>query len=581
MSESFPASLKHMNLAYMALADSIDSIPFLTDGAVNWESDPLAGLLVEHGKLKRSELYQMQEVSQTRAEALGVALVKFGILSEGDLAAALAELTGLSVAPAQDYARIESIPDQLPLRFLKSAFAVPLEFDDETLVLAMAEPRDLDTIHSISVTVGRRIEPRIGLYSHIQNCLDGLAARDTAPEADADAGDEDEFGAEDLLDDVSHLRELASEAPTIQTVNRILQEAISIGASDIHFEPNSEGLRVRYRVDGALRFGETLPLASSAAINSRVKIMARLDIAEHRLPQDGRIQIKISGRDINIRVSTVPILYGESIVIRILDKSRVVYDYAFLGLDADTQARFNQILANPTGIFLVTGPTGSGKSTTLYTGLSQINSIEQKIITVEDPVEYQLEGVNQIAVHKKIGLTFANVLKTILRQDPDIIMVGEMRDTETAHIAVQAALTGHLVLSSLHTNDAVSGITRLLDMGVEDYLVTSTVNAVFAQRLVRKLCDHCKAAHAERSDELIAVGCDECGHTGYSGRIMIYELFEIDETARRMILAQAATDEIRDQARAHGMTTMRECGMRLVADGVTSRAEVLRVTSGD
>jgi len=568
-----------MNLAYIALADTVDSVPFLTDGTVDWEIDPLAEVLLEAGKLKRSELYQMQEVSQTRAEALGVALVKFGILSEGDLAESLSQLTGLPVTPAQDYARIESLPEQLPLRFLKSAFAVPLEFSDGTLVLAMAEPRDLDTIHSISVTVGRRIEPRIGLYSHIQNCLDDLAARESGPETGDTADDEDEFGADELLEDVSYLRELASEAPTIQTVNRILQEAISIGASDIHLEPNSESLRVRYRVDGALRFGETLPLGSGAAINSRVKIMAKLDIAEHRLPQDGRIQIKISGRDINIRVSTVPILYGESIVIRILDKSRVVYDFDFLGLDAATLDAFNRILATPTGIFLVTGPTGSGKTTTLYTGLSQINSIEKKIITVEDPIEYQFDGVNQIAVHNKIGLSFANVLKTILRQDPDIIMVGEMRDTETAHIAVQAALTGHLVLSTLHTNDAISGITRLLDMGVEDYLVTSTVNAVFAQRLVRKLCEHCKAPHADRDTEMVPVGCDDCGQTGYRGRVMIYELFEIDEVIRKLILAQAGTDELRDKTRAQGMSTMRDCGMRLVAEGVTSRAEVLRVTS--
>jgi len=570
-----------MKVELTAQSETASSIPFFEQGTVDWEHDPLAEVLLDGSKLKRSELYQMQEVSQTRAEALGVALVKFGILSEGDLAEALAELTGLAVTPAQDYARIESIPEQLPLRFLKSAFAVPLEISDQTLVLAMAEPRDFDTIHSISVAVGRRIEPRIGLYSHIQNCLDDLAAREAGPETGESAGDEDDFGADDLLDDVSHLRELASEAPTIQTVNRILQEAISIGASDIHLEPNSEGLRVRYRVDGALRFGETLPLGSSAAINSRVKIMARLDIAEHRLPQDGRIQIKISGRDINIRVSTVPILYGESIVIRILDKSRVAYDFDFLGLDADTLARFRHILADPTGIFLVTGPTGSGKSTTLYTGLSQINSIEKKIITVEDPIEYQLEGVNQIAVHNKIGLSFANVLKTILRQDPDIIMVGEMRDTETARIAVQAALTGHLVLSTLHTNDAVSGITRLLDMGVEDYLVTSTINAVFAQRLVRRLCEHCKAPHPERGAEMVAVGCDQCGNTGYRGRIMIYELFEIGEPIRKLILAKAGTDQLREQARTLGMTTMYECGMRLAAEGIASRAEVLRVTSGD
>jgi len=549
-----------MSLAYIALAEKVASLPFLSGGAVDWESDPLAGLLVDRGKLRRSELYQLQEVSQSRSEALGIALVKFGILSESDLAGALAEL--------------------LPLRFLKSAFAAPLAWDDETLVLAMAEPRDLDTIHSISTTLKRKIEPRIGLYSHIQNCLDELAEREqgTVEDASSDSGT-DEFETDDLLDNVSHLRELASEAPTIQTVNRLLQEAIGIGASDIHLEPGSEGLRVRYRVDGALRFAENLPLSTSAAINSRIKIMARLDIAEQRLPQDGRIQIKIVGRDINIRVSTVPILYGESVVIRILDKSRVVYDFDFLGLDAQTLAAFEKILANPTGIFLVTGPTGSGKTTTLYTGLSQINSMEKKIITIEDPIEYQFDGVNQIAVHGKIGLTFPSILKTILRQDPDIIMVGEMRDTETARIAVQAALTGHLVLSTLHTNDAVSGITRLLDMGVEDYLVTSTVNAVFAQRLVRKLCPECKSESQTDEHEYVAAGCEHCVHTGYRGRAMIYELFEITEATRKMILQHSGIDNLRERARELGMVTMRECGIRMVAQGITSRSEVLRVTN--
>ena len=568
-----------MKVELTTQSETASSIPCFTQGTVDWENDPLAATLVDKGKIRRSELYQLQEVSQSRSEALGIALVKFGILSESDLAGALAELTGLPVAEAQAYAAVESAPGNLPLRFLKSAFAVPLAWDDETLVLAMAEPRDLDTVNSISTTLNCKIEPRIGLYSHIQNCLDHLAEQERGPVDDASSDiDEDEFKTDDLLDNVSHLRELASEAPTIQTVNRLMQEAISIGASDIHLEPGSEGLRVRYRVDGALRFAESLPLGSSAAINSRIKIMARLDIAEHRLPQDGRIQIKIAGRDINIRVSTVPILYGESVVIRILDKSRVVYDYDFLGLDADTLAAFEEILSNPTGIFLVTGPTGCGKTTTLYAGLSQINSMEKKIITVEDPIEYQFDGVNQIAVHDKIGLTFPTILKTILRQDPDIIMVGEMRDTETARIAVQAALTGHLVLSTLHTNDAVSGITRLLDMGVEDYLVTSTVNAVFAQRLVRKLCPECKAPALGNAAEYAAAGCDHCGHIGYRGRVMIYELFQLSETIRKMIIQQAGTDRLREKARELGMITMRECGMRMVAQGITSRAEVLRVT---
>jgi general secretion pathway protein E len=562
---------------FVTRSETASPIPFLVQGAVDWEHDPLATSLVDKGKIRRSELYQLQEVSQSRSDALGIALVRYGILSESDLAESLTQLTGLPIVDAQAYTTIDSVPDELPLRYLKNALAIPLSYDDESLVLAMAEPRDLDTIHSISSTLNRKIEPRIGLYSHIQNCIDQLSAWENAPAGDGLEQDEAGFEADDLLDNVSHLRELASEAPTIQTVNRILHEAISLQASDIHLEPGSEGVRVRYRVDGALRFGESLPLNSSAAINSRIKIMAKLDIAEQRLPQDGRIQIKIAGRDINIRVSTVPILYGESVVIRILDKSRVVYDFEFLGLDADTLGAFQTILSEPTGIFLVTGPTGSGKTTTLYTGLGQINSIEKKIITVEDPIEYQFDGINQIAVHAKIGLTFPNILRSILRQDPDIIMIGEMRDTETASIAVQAALTGHLVLSTLHTNDAVSGITRLLDMGVEDYLVTSTVNAVFAQRLVRKLCPECRSPVGADETEHVAAGCDHCGHTGYHGRVMIYELFAITEAIRKMILQHAGTDNLREKARELGMTTMREVGMRLVAEGITSRAEVLQV----
>ena len=556
------------------------SIPFLTQGAVDWEHDPLSSALIDQGKIKRSELHQLQEVSRSRSDALGIALVRYGILSESDLATILSELTALPVLEASAYSVIESAPAQLPLRFLKSSQAIPVEWDNESMILAMAEPRDLDTIHSISATVNLKIKPRIGLCSHIQNCIDRLISLDQQPveEISTDT-DEDMLPDDETFDDVSHLRELASEAPTIQTVNRILQEAIRIKASDIHFEPGSEGLRVRYRVDGALRFGETLPLNSAAAINSRIKIMARLDIAEHRLPQDGRIQLKISGKEINIRVSTVPILYGESVVIRILDKSRVAYDYDYLGFDAETLASFKDILSRPTGIFLVTGPTGCGKTTTLYTGLNQINSIERKIITVEDPVEYQFDGVNQIAVQPKIGLSFASILKTILRQDPDVILVGEMRDTETAHIAVQAALTGHLVLSTLHTIDAVTGITRLLDMGVEDFLVTSTVNAVFAQRLVRKLCAHCKMPTDDSASEYAAVGCEHCGHTGYEGRAVIYELFVISDEIRSLILKKPGATAIRTKARKLGMSSMYDCGMRQVAQGITSRAEILRVTS--
>lgn len=558
-----------------AQSENPDSIPFLTRGIVDWENDPLALTLINQGNLKRSELHQLEEVSRSRTESLGVALVKFGLLSENDLAHTLSKLTGLAVLDASAYSEIESVHPQLPLRFLKSTQAVPLSWDEKDMVLAMAEPRDLDAIHTISATVNLKIEPRIGFCSHIQACIEGL---DKAPvEEIGSEPDEGLFSEDESYDDINHLRELASEAPTIQTVNRVLQQAINIKASDIHFEPGSEGVRIRYRVDGVLRFGETLPANTSAAINSRIKIMARLDIAEHRQPQDGRIQLKVTGKEINIRVSTVPILHGESVVIRILDKSRVAYDYDYLGIDEKTLATFKDAISRPTGIFLVTGPTGCGKTTTLYTGLSQINSVKKKIITVEDPVEYQFDGVNQIAVSAKTGLTFSSILKTILRQDPDVIMIGEMRDTETARIAIQAALTGHLVLSTLHTIDAVTGITRLLDMGLEDYLVTSTVNAVFAQRLVRQLCDECKLSINDNDQECTATGCAHCGHTGYQGRAVIYELFVICDDIRNMILKKAGTEKLRAKARKLGMVTMYECGMRLVAQGVTSRSEVLRV----
>jgi general secretion pathway protein E len=358
-----------------------------------------------------------------------------------------------------------------------------------------------------------------------------------------------------------------------------LQEAIQINASDIHFEPGIDGLRVRYRVDGVLRIGTTKPLKNAAAISSRLKIMARLDIAERRMPQDGRIQLKISGKELDIRISTIPTMFGENIVIRILDKSNVVLDFDHLGFDEETLQQFKTVLSTPDGIFLVTGPTGCGKTTTLYTALNQINSIERKLVTVEDPVEYQLEGVNQIAVQPKIGLTFDKVLRSILRQDPDVIMVGEMRDTETARIAVQAALTGHLVLSTLHTNDAVTGITRLLDMGVEDYLVASTLNGVLAQRLLRRLCNHCKTKISETSNEYAPSGCDECGHTGYKGRIAITEFLIINDEFRDLIVSRASRSALKQEAKKAGMRTLYESGLNLVEKGITSRVEVLKVAS--
>lgn len=561
--------------------EAID-IPFLSNGVVDWENDPLASVLLKEGKLKGHELQQITSIASARVEALGIALVRYGLLSETDLAAALSEMTGLSVLGEERYLEATGMPEKLAPRFLKSACIVPLSWTDSELVLVMAEPRDRDTLKSIAMSTGLRVVPRLGVCSHIQAALDRLSGIDD--EKVSHVADEDlsvGTGVSEDSIDVAHLRDLASEAPTIRTVNNILQEAISLRASDIHFEPGDDGMRVRYRVDGVLREGSQKFTSNAAAINSRIKIMARLDIAERRLPQDGRIQIKVTGKELDIRVSTVPTLFGESIVIRILDKSNVVLDFEHLGFRPEVLQQFRKVLSVPDGIFLVTGPTGSGKTTTLYTGLNQINSVERKLITVEDPVEYQLPGINQIPIQPKIGLTFDKVLRSILRQDPDVIMVGEMRDLETARIAVQAALTGHLVLSTLHTNDAVTGITRLLDMGVEDYLVNSTLNGVLAQRLVRRLCTHCRQPSADRENEYRAVGCEHCSHTGFRGRIAITEFLLITDRIRSMILGRVDRGTLKAAAMEEGMSTLYESGMRLVQEGVTTRTEVLRAASAD
>jgi general secretion pathway protein E len=397
--------------------------------------------------------------------------------------------------------------------------------------------------------------------------------------------------------DVQRLRDLASEAPTIRLVNQIITQAVEDNSSDIHIEPNINATLVRYRIDGMLRTAHTLDPGSRAAITSRIKIMAKLDIAERRLPQDGRIKIAVRGVDIDFRVSTIPTAFGESVVMRILDRSRVELDFVKLGFSDAHVRLLEDLLSQPNGIVLVTGPTGSGKTTTLYTALKGLNSSDRKIFTVEDPIEYQLAGINQVQVQPAIGLSFPSSLRSILRQDPDIIMIGEIRDLETARIAIQSSLTGHLVLSTLHTNSAAATITRLIDMGVENYLLASTVKGVLAQRLVRRLCPHCSCPHegadhwaAEFRREVKIVealgkpdirqarGCVECGHTGFSGRSTIAELLPIDTEIQSLVLATAADAQINTVARDHGMITMYESGIAKVWRGQTTLEEVLRAT---
>ncbi|MGZ8196547.1 MAG: type II secretion system ATPase GspE, partial [Methylosarcina sp.] len=397
-------------------------------------------------------------------------------------------------------------------------------------------------------------------------------------------------------EDLEHLKDLASEAPVIKMVNLIMQRAIETKASDIHIEPFEQTLKVRLRIDGVLQDIDAPPVKSTAAVISRIKIMAKLNIAERRLPQDGRIKVQMLGKELDLRVSTIPTMYGESVVIRLLDKESVVLDFATLGFSGSHSEKFLEILAQPHGIILITGPTGSGKSTTLYTALKTLNTAERKIITVEDPVEYQLEGVNQIQAKPQIGLTFASALRSIVRQDPDVIMIGEMRDLETAKIAVQSALTGHLVLSTLHTNDAAGGITRLLDMGLEEYLLTSTVNGILAQRLVRKLCEKCKEGQPA-SPEIInemklrrfvpegdillykPVGCSACGGLGYRGRQAIIEFLVMTDPIRKLVMAHEEAGVIQKLAMDEGMATMYEDGLTKVVKGITTLEEVLRVTT--
>jgi general secretion pathway protein E len=399
----------------------------------------------------------------------------------------------------------------------------------------------------------------------------------------------------DNLDSIERLRDLAAEAPIVRLVNLIINRALESRASDIHIEPFENRLKVRYRIDGVLQETESPPARSTAAVISRIKIMAKLNIAERRLPQDGRIQLRAQGKIIDLRVSTVPTLYGESLVLRILDKQELNLDFVTLGFDQESIDGLGATLSMPNGIILVTGPTGSGKTTTLYAALEQLNTPDKKILTVEDPIEYQLDGINQIQVKPQIGLNFADALRSIVRQDPDVIMIGEMRDLETARIAVQSALTGHLVFSTLHTNDAGSSVTRLLDMGVEDYLLTSTLNGILAQRLVRKLCHSCREAF-EPLPELIneldlenlstsnnfnlykAIGCEECADTGYLGRSVITELMLMSEALHRLILSRADGGEIQRTAVSEGMDNMKTNGLKKALTGITTIEEVTRVT---
>lgn len=548
----------------------------------------LGELLVQAGKLTARDLERALLAQQEMGGMLGRVLVRLGLVSEIDVARTLSEQLGVPFIAADAFPDLmPEVPGLLP-EFLQANAIYPLRQDGAQLHVAMAVPQDAFLLKALHLVTGCTVMPHLALESDIEKAL---AEPTEEAAADSDDGFADGMDGGDF---VEHLKDLASEAPVIRLVNTIIGRVTDLRASDIHLEPFDDGLHVRYRVDGVIHLGEVVPPRLSAAVSSRVKLLAHLDIAERRLPQDGRIKTRVKGRELDLRVSTVPTVHGESVVMRVLDRASVRLNLDTMGFEQDTLARFNELLLRPHGILLVTGPTGSGKTTTLYAALSKIDAQTNKIITVEDPVEYQLEGINQIQVHPQINLTFANALRSILRQDPDILMIGEMRDGETAQIAVQSALTGHLVLSTLHTNTAAGAVIRMQDMGVESYLITSSVNGVLAQRLVRTLCSHCKEAY-EPGPELRAstglgrfcppgqhiyraVGCEHCRRSGYRGRTGIHELFVLDEPMRRAIIDGRDANALNALAAQGGMLSLFEDGLRKVAAGVTTLDELARVT---
>jgi general secretion pathway protein E len=572
-------------------ATPLDSSAPATDPA-----EAIAERLVETERLDRRGLERAQRLVVDSRESLLQVLAKLGLVAERDLAEAIGHVLELPLAGPKDYPERPLLEDKLSLRFLRESRLLPIADTPDGLVVAMADPLDRYAEEAIGLVVGRKVQRWVAVPAELEAALDRLYGGDSS-EAPQEGDAADVTGEFDSLDnDVERLRDLASEAPVIRLVNQIVSRAVEARASDIHLEPSENGLKVRFRVDGLLRDIELLPARLRPAVISRVKIMARLNIAERRLPQDGRIKLAVRGTPLDLRVAVTPSLHGEAAVLRILHRESVALEFAALGIGGANLAALLRILERPHGIILVTGPTGSGKTTTLYAALSRLNTPERKILTVEDPIEYQLEGITQIQVQPSIGLDFANVLRSLLRHDPDVMMVGEIRDRETAEIAVQAALTGHLVLSTLHTNSAAGSIARLIDMGVPEYLLASTLTGAMGQRLVRTLCPDCREpfeALPELARELgldrlgghsgpvrlwRPRGCESCHGTGYRGRTTISEVLVSNDGLRRLILKRADARELHQAAGAEGMVEMFADGAAKATAGLTTIEEVLKST---
>ena len=533
----------------------------------------LGALLVARGFLSGKDLESARRLQRDRGGRLAPALVDLGFVKPDNLLQTQAEQLGLPMLRSDDFPSELPAIKAIPASYMRHFRFVPVGSDDACLRVAMADPLDLETLASIQGLADRPVRPVLATEHDI---LAAIEAQFGAPEPKQSADAED----------IEHLRDMASEAPVIRFVNSMISQALSERASDIHLEPLEDAFRVRYRIDGILygRAGPARPL--SAAVVSRLKLMAGLDIAERRLPQDGRIRTRVLGRDLDLRVATMPTLHGESLALRLLDDATAAaFDLQSLGLGENLLGRMERLAMLPHGLLLVTGPTGSGKTTTLHAALKRVNSTERKVVTIEDPVEYHVEGVNQIHVNTAVGLTFATGLRHIVRQDPDVIMVGEIRDRETAEIAVRSALTGHSVYSTLHTNDAASAITRMVDMGVENYLLASSLIAVLAQRLVRLLCVKCRTPGASVPGPAgrvvptwTATGCEACQGRGYHGRIGIFELLEVDDSIREIVSQKGSNRSVAETARSGGMRSLQEDGWDKIEQGLTSVEEVLAAT---
>jgi type IV pilus assembly protein PilB len=563
--------------------------------------DRIAEMLLRAGMIDDQQLASCIDYARSNGGTVYGALVKQELLTEDDLVEFLARTRGL---PTVSLEELEVEPEAVRLINSEKAqkyLAVPYQKLDSTLYVAMADPTDQDAIDDIQFATSLNVEVSIAAESDIRRALDNFYdAGDEMDEALDEFSDEEmeAIGDESDSDDINDMAKMAEDAPVVKLVNYILTQAIQKKASDIHIEPYEKTFRVRLRIDGSLHELMKPPMRMRNPMVSRCKIMARLDIAERRLPQDGRIKLKYGkGRDMDFRVSVLPTLFGEKVVMRLLDKSNLQLDMTKLGFDEKPLADFKYAIHKPFGMILVTGPTGSGKTTTLYSALAELNSPTENCSTAEDPVEFNLMGINQVQVHEEIGLTFASALRSFLRQDPDIIMVGEIRDYETAEIAVKAALTGHLVLSTLHTNDAPQTVNRLLNMGVEPFLVASSVNLILAQRLARKVCTNCMEEIEPQPEALRDIGvkmeeigtfplykgrgCSTCNNTGYKGRVALYEVMPISDEVKELILAGATALEIKREAIRLGMNTLRMAGVIKIKEGVTTVEEVARVTMAD